>query len=82
MDFHHRKLKEVNELYSRHEITIEKLQAAVRREIPLLAQELQLTLSQVKALEAFACDKCRKVFFVGVQLSNNVLAITPFFWTW
>jgi hypothetical protein len=58
MDFHHRKLKEVNELYSRHEKTIKKLQAAVRREIPLLAQELQLNLSQVKALEAFACDEC------------------------
>jgi hypothetical protein len=62
MEYHHRKLKEVNDLYSRHEVTIKKLQAAVRREIPLLAQELRLTLSQVKALEAFACDECMDIF--------------------
>ncbi|KAI8328189.1 hypothetical protein BC941DRAFT_363998, partial [Chlamydoabsidia padenii] len=57
MDFHLRKLKEVNELYTQHETTIEKLQAAVRREIPLLAQENQLDLTQIKALEAFVADK-------------------------
>ncbi|ORZ04769.1 CRAL-TRIO domain-containing protein [Absidia repens] len=57
MDFHQRKLREVNELYSKHELTIEKLHAAVRREIPLLVQENQLTLPQIKALEVFTNDK-------------------------
>ncbi|KAI8096360.1 CRAL-TRIO domain-containing protein [Halteromyces radiatus] len=57
MDFHQRKLEEVNQLYKEHELTIEKLHAAVRREIPLLVQEYQLDLPHIKALEDFVNDK-------------------------
>ncbi|KAI8071560.1 CRAL-TRIO domain-containing protein [Gongronella butleri] len=57
MDFHQKKVQETNELYEEHADTVEKLHAALRREIPLLTQEFQLSFAQVKVLELFMADK-------------------------
>lgn len=54
---HKKALDDVNALYREHESTIESLHAALRREIPLLVQELSLTRKQTADIEAYIEDR-------------------------
>ncbi|ORX56718.1 CRAL/TRIO domain-containing protein [Hesseltinella vesiculosa] len=57
MEFHEKIIQDLNEKYQSHQVTIDKLNAALRREIPLLTQEFQLSFAQVKVLEGFINDR-------------------------
>ncbi|KAI8388608.1 CRAL-TRIO domain-containing protein [Radiomyces spectabilis] len=56
MDYHRQRLQELNRLYTTHKDTVDNLQAAVRREIPLLIHEFQPSLDQTAALEEYVND--------------------------
>lgn len=58
MEIHQRqRLRELNDLYMQHESTIDRLQDALRREIPLLMQELELSLEQTTAIDDYLHDR-------------------------
>ncbi|KAI9243928.1 hypothetical protein BDA99DRAFT_544246 [Phascolomyces articulosus] len=57
MDFQQRRLADLNALYIDHESHIDSVQAGLKRELPLLIQEYQLSLDQTAALDDYVNDR-------------------------
>ena len=75
MDFQQRRLKELNALYIDHESHIDSVQAGLKRELPLLVQEFQLSLDQTTALDDYVNDRGTFSSIVSLLFKSNSLVI-------
>ena len=57
MNTYHKRHIEHNQHYKQHEHTIDSIQSALKREIPHLIQEFQLTALEVSSLNEFMDDR-------------------------
>ncbi|KAI9496831.1 hypothetical protein BDB00DRAFT_785271 [Zychaea mexicana] len=57
MDFQQKRLSDLNALYIEHAGHIDSVQAGLRRELPLLVQEFELSLDQTAAQDAYIEDR-------------------------
>jgi hypothetical protein len=57
MDIYKKRHIEINQQYINYENTIDSIQNAIRREIPHLIQEFQLTVEETTSLNEFINDR-------------------------
>lgn len=62
---------ENNEQYASYEHTIDSMQNAIRREIPHLIQEFQLTVEEITSLNEFIDDR-------GKLLTSHMTHVTSY----
>ncbi|KAG2225279.1 hypothetical protein INT45_001503 [Circinella minor] len=80
MDFQQKRLKDLNALYIDHESHINSVQAGLKRELPLLVQEFQLSLDQTAALDDYVNDRDTLKWRIRESVHNLTLSdIDPLF---
>lgn len=57
MDIYKKRHLENNQQYNKHEQTIDSIQSALRREIPHLIQEFELTVQESDTIHDFINDR-------------------------
>lgn len=60
MNFYKSRHSENNQLLEQHERAIDNIQNAIKREIPHLIHELQLTTEEADSLNEYVNDRCNK----------------------
>lgn len=68
MDIYKSRHIENNKKYKEYEHTIDSIQNAIRREIPHLIQEFQLTVEETTSLNEFINDKGEEILSHIIQL--------------